>query len=501
MMKGKHSFSPNTILFRRVLMGSLLFRRVLMGSLLAGLIIVAWISVVGIDGSTLGGPALFPRIVYLITLIAGVLMVITSLWVWTVRFKTKRSLWSALLVTVMFLALTGWGIRKVVRWKATIWLGDYLCEAPVAFDDDQPVDVCFLIIDHFEPGGIWNSREEFPAERRLSRVHQWEITYRNAIEGHFDSDGRHPQHTWFFPVGYSLPEVISVICQWPGYGWGEIEYHLHHKANFHEEQIRAQIIQDIEQLRSIGAVTSGYGFVHGVYALAAGELRYCLANNELDVLMETGCYADFTFPNIGTPSQPSQVNSIYYAVSTGKPKPYDRGLPAQVGTHRKGLLMIQGPMWAGLAWMVLDDANLSIEQPPEPRRIERWLSGHVHVKGKPNWVFISVHTHSATEYAQEMLFDGALQETWQALENKFKKKNWRLHYVTAREAYNIIKAAEAGLNGNLNNYRDYAIPPPDNRKLHKIILSKYQDVISPRPDFQRGQNRYLTSEGGSSPPR
>lgn len=35
-----------------------------------------------------------------------------------------------------------------------------------------------------------------------------------------------------------------------------------------------------------------------------------------------------------------------------------------------------------------------------------------------------------------------------------------LHYVTAREVYNIIKAAEAGRSGNPNDYRDYLLPPP-----------------------------------------
>src|SRR5262249_32297077 len=38
-----------------------------------------------------------------------------------------------------------------------------------------------------------------------------------------------------------------------------------------------------------------------------------------------------------------------------------------------------------------------------------------------------------------------------------------LHFVTAREAYNIVKAAEAGHSGNPNDYRDYLIPPPANR--------------------------------------
>jgi hypothetical protein len=35
-----------------------------------------------------------------------------------------------------------------------------------------------------------------------------------------------------------------------------------------------------------------------------------------------------------------------------------------------------------------------------------------------------------------------------------------LHYVTAREVYNIIKAAEAGLTGSPHDYRDYELPPP-----------------------------------------
>jgi len=35
---------------------------------------------------------------------------------------------------------------------------------------------------------------------------------------------------------------------------------------------------------------------------------------------------------------------------------------------------------------------------------------------------------------------------------------WKLHYVSAREAYNIIKAAESGLDGDPGEYRDFLIP-------------------------------------------
>jgi len=39
-----------------------------------------------------------------------------------------------------------------------------------------------------------------------------------------------------------------------------------------------------------------------------------------------------------------------------------------------------------------------------------------------------------------------------------------LHYVTAREAYNIAKAAEAGKSGNPARYRDYAVRPYRNSR-------------------------------------
>jgi hypothetical protein len=51
-----------------------------------------------------------------------------------------------------------------------------------------------------------------------------------------------------------------------------------------------------------------------------------------------------------------------------------------------------------------------------------------------------------------------MDRTLTHLEKNYKDgKKYRLHYVTAREAYNIVKAAEAGLTGNPDDYRDYLI--------------------------------------------
>ncbi len=53
-----------------------------------------------------------------------------------------------------------------------------------------------------------------------------------------------------------------------------------------------------------------------------------------------------------------------------------------------------------------------------------------------------------------------MDKTLTFLENSYNDgRDYMLHYVTSREAYNIVKAAEAGLDGNPNEYRDYLIKP------------------------------------------
>ena len=72
-----------------------------------------------------------------------------------------------------------------------------------------------------------------------------------------------------------------------------------------------------------------YGFIHGNWALdnSRPDGRCCGVNNELAILRETGCYADFTLPSAPSPAQTAKINSIYYAghPSTG----------AAVARHRR----------------------------------------------------------------------------------------------------------------------------------------------------------------------
>lgn len=83
------------------------------------------------------------------------------------------------------------------------------------------------------------------------------------------------------------------------------------------------------------------------------------------------------------------------------------------------------------------------------------------MKGRPEWVFIKVHTHGAHERNANWILGGEFVRLHEALQAQCNDgREFCLHYVTAREAYNIAKAAEAGLSGNPCAYRDFMLPRP-----------------------------------------
>ena len=103
---------------------------------------------------------------------------------------------------------------------------------------------------------------------------------------------------------------------------------------------------------------------------------------------------------------------------------------------------------------------------PTSERVDDWIRKNIHVKGRPEWIFVKIFTHGAIAEDHEAVL-GAWRDKMQTyLEKNYNDgKNYVLHYVTAREAYNIAKAAEAGKKGNPNAYRDFLIPPYVNRYL------------------------------------
>jgi hypothetical protein len=96
--------------------------------------------------------------------------------------------------------------------------------------------------------------------------------------------------------------------------------------------------------------------------------------------------------------------------------------------------------------------------------VDQWLREGVHVEGRPEWVVVKVHTHGTQEGDMDTLLGTPVEEMFDHLERVYNDgERYRLHYVTARECYNIIKAAEAGERGDPGTFRDYRLPPPPMR--------------------------------------
>jgi hypothetical protein len=364
-----------------------------------------------------------------------------------------------LALAALFVAALGY---RIVSRKYYVWLPGYInWMAHPERAAARPVHVFFLYTDHFEPG------------ENFAFVERWRKQYPALAQHHRDADGRVPQHTWFYPAEQPIDRNLEALQSLVRAGYGETELHLHH---FHdtEESARARFKQAVAWFQKFGFLKgtdgqSHFAFIHGNWGLdnSLGE-AFCGNSRELRMLKELGCFADYTFPSVWELSQPSWVNNIYEVADDDRPKSYDRGMPLSVGWRPSGdLVLVQGPLVLVPAlnpakiFFVLEDGDIHPTVPLSPARVDAWVRANIHVAGRPDWVFIKVHGHSASSAAdlEETLgphFDQALTY----METRYNDgAHYALHYVTAREAYNLIRAAADGKRADPRQYYDYVIPP------------------------------------------
>jgi hypothetical protein len=319
-----------------------------------------------------------------------------------------------------------------------------------------PVHALICVADHFEPK--W--RGASPALAR-ERVAHWADAYPRQASDFADSRGRPPQHTFFYPAEEYEPELLEPLAELRRAGLGDVEVHLHHD-NDTSDGLRQTLCEFTSALYerhgllerdAAGRLT--YGFIHGNWALdnSRPDGRWCGVNDEITVLRETGCYADFTMPSAPAACQTATINSIYYAIDDpDAPKSHDRGTPAAVGTPPPGeaLLMIQGPLGLDLSERKLgivpriENGDLTHLRPPTLDRLWTWLASGVHVQGRPDWRFVKLHTHGAQEANSHMLL-GEPMRAFRAALARFaaEHETFRYYYVTAREMAHLVHALES----------------------------------------------------------
>ena len=334
----------------------------------------------------------------------------------------------------------------------------------------RDVHLLLCIADHYEP--LWNNADEETAD---ARVEYWVRQYPALFDRFRDSDGRPPRHTFFYPIDQYRPDHVESLARLCRAGYGEIEVHLHHDndtaANL--ESTLREHVATMAVRHGVGATdrVSGaraYGFIHGDWALdnSRPDGRCCGVNNELDVLRHTGCYADFTLPSYPNSTQTRTTNRIYYTIDDPKrPKSHDRGLAVGTGPEPgEALLMIQGPLlpdWSRRKWGIvprIENGCIQANQPAGIWRLNAWLRARVQVPLRPDWYFVKLHTHGAPEANQSVLLGHAMVSFHRALAERARDDpRFHYHYVTAREMYNLVKAAEAGWTGSVAAARDHRL--------------------------------------------
>jgi len=196
--------------------------------------------------------------------------------------------------------------------------------------------VFIAVCDHYEP-----EQGKDPAELAIQRVDRWCAEYPRLFGDIQDSRGRVPQHTFFYPEDEYRPEYLDRLKELVDGGYGDVDVHLHHDgdtASILTDKLSAfrDTLYNRHGLLRRDPLTGdiAYGFIHGNWALCNSrpDGRWCGVDQELTVLKDTGCYADFTMPSAPDPTQTSIINSIYYAKDIpGQRKSHDAGILAKVG--------------------------------------------------------------------------------------------------------------------------------------------------------------------------
>jgi len=341
-----------------------------------------------------------------------------------------------------------------------------------------PFHLVLALADHFEPAIVPGEgrriAEHGEQERRLE---WWCREYPRTVQEWPDSDGRPFRHTYFYPAEQYEKSLIERLAEHCRAGLGEIEIHLHHgvEAPDTPEHTRRLLLKFRDNLFQHGCLSQRdgkgeplYAFVHGNFALAnSANGQNCGVDSEMQILAETGCYADLTLPSAPSISQISKINALYEcALPLDRRAPQRRGRDLQRGrTPQIYPLIIQGPLSLAFGWRRarrlgprIENGALTGLNPPTMDRLRQWRQADITVRGRPEWVFVKLHCHGMDPRDKEALLGLTMRKFLRDLRTEVQDgREYKVHFVTAREMVNIILAACDGREGNPGDYRDYLL--------------------------------------------
>ncbi|MFH1894272.1 MAG: hypothetical protein ABIK83_16500 [Candidatus Zixiibacteriota bacterium] len=286
-----------------------------------------------------------------------------------------------------------------------------------------------------------------------------------VISNYTDSDSSIFRITFASRADSTRLKLLSDFCK---SGLGEVEYLL--RSEFDTAFDAGQMLDDdLDILKSFGwAKTVDSEVCFTVLRERPVSLRLdreiC---SSLSQLAAQGCYFDLSESDRHSTSRLTSVNSIYL-VST---RLDDAGLYSDkcelvAGKLGRGrLLVIDSPLlidwsdWRDVYVPFVDDGKLTPGILADSRRVNSWIRADVHVTGQPNWIFVKLVIDSLLNVEPASHLIASIDRMLEYLQRLPNDGQYRVHFVTAREMYNIARAAEAGMSGNADDFRDYLIKP------------------------------------------
>lgn len=348
-------------------------------------------------------------------------------------------------------------------------------------------NLIFTIANHFEPAWRPEGGEGYDLDTQRRRLDEWHRRARKTGEAVLDSDGTKFRHTNFYPGEQYDREILEQLAAIQSEGLGETEIHLHHGVDAPDtpENLRKALVDFRDCLAQEHALLSRldgqgkpmYAFVHGNLALANSfHGLYCGVDCEMQILHETGCYADLTLPNAPNPTQVPVLNKIYECgLPLHERAPHRKGKQVRAFGNQPQLpLIFTGPLildWKrnhrikGIPLPRIDDGVLAANQPLDLARFNRWRSANITVQGRPEWVFVKLYCHGFFDQDQPFSIGDEAQRFFsEVIETGEKNGDYKVHFASAREAFNMVMAAIDGREGAPNDFRNYRLKPIMNER-------------------------------------
>jgi hypothetical protein len=370
---------------------------------------------------------------------------------------------------------TGMGLKNKLSYGAR-WLPVYAWQKLTRRVPVGPVHIVLALADHFEPAIVpKNGRARAPYNEQERRLERWCQEYPKLVDPWRDSDGQPFKHSYFYPAEQYDRGLVERLAEHCHAGWGEVEVHLHHGVETPDtaENTRRQLVEFRDILAHQhgclaylnGSGPPQYAFVHGNFALAnSNQGRACGVDSEMQVLAETGCYADMTLPAAAFhEAQTSKINSLYECqpplsqkLSHYSGRDLESGRVPQIFP-----LMVQGPLMLDYTSrgrkVGIENGALTGPNPPSLSRLRLWKQAGISVHGRPDWLFIKLHCHSMDPSQEVAVLGEVVRNFLRELVEGAQRRSEIVHFVSAREMVNMILAACDGREGNPGQYRDYRL--------------------------------------------